>query len=276
MKSQRKRSVGFSSRSAVNTPNPTSEKVDFIRKGKKKKTITGFKENKNAFESKGNKFVVVEKEKKFEEAGVTRKKRNYVMYESKLGTEKERDMTKIGSTKIRNPQPRQEERIIQKKKRKEYLDNYQYHETKEIRHPKPTNTSIVSHKRLGDIIGGFFEETTYEKQVLRTDVGSAKPRQSTSVTRNKPYVRSIPSTQTYTRQPRNSNPPRTSSSANKDRKPAIPPVAKPRYSRPNVTPKISLKSSFRKKGGKKTYDAGKPSLTGSRTNTSTGRGRVRF
>ena len=269
---QRKRTVGFSSRSAVNTPNPASEKVDFIRKGKKKKTITGFKENKNAFESKGNKFVVVEKEKKFEEAGVTRKKRNYVMYESKLGTEKERDMTKIGSVGLRKPQPRQEEKIIQKKKRKEYLDNYQYHETKEIKHPKPTNTSYVAHKRLGDIIGGFYEETTYERQVLRTDAGAGKQRQSSSVTRNKPNVRNIPSTQTYKREPRKSYPVRPSSSANKDRKPAVP-SAKPRFSRPTATPQISLKSSFKKVGGRRTYDAGKPKFGGSRTNTSAGRGR---
>ena len=269
---QRKRTVGFSSRSAVNTPNPASEKVDLIRKGKKKKTITGFKENKNAFESKGNKFVVVEKEKKFEEAGVTRKKRNYVMYESKLGTEKERDMTKIGSVGLRKPQPRQEEKIIQKKKRKEYLDNYQYHETKEIRHPKPTNTSYVAHKRLGDIIGGFYEETTYERQVLRTDAGAGKQRQSSSVTRNKPNVRNIPSTQTYKREPRKSYPVRPSSSANKDRKPAVP-SAKPRFSRPTATPQISLKSSFKKVGGRRTYDAGKPKFGGSRTNTSAGRGR---
>ena len=269
---QRKRTVGFSSRSAVNTPNPASEKVDFIRKGKKKKTSTGFKENKNAFESKGNKFVVVEKEKKFEEAGVTRKKRNYVMYESKLGTEKERDMTKIGSVGLRKPQPRQEEKIIQKKKRKEYLDNYQYHETKEIRHPKPTNTSYVAHKRLGDIIGGFYEETTYERQVLRTDAGAGKQRQSSSVTRNKPNVRNIPSTQTYKREPRKSYPVRPSSSANKDRKPAVP-SAKPRFSRPTATPQISLKSSFKKVGGRRTYDAGKPKFGGSRTNTSAGRGR---
>ena len=269
---QRKRSVGFGNRPAVKTPNPASEKVDFIRKGKKKKTITGFKENKNAFESKGNKFVVVEKEKKFEEAGVTRKKRNYVMYESKLGTEKERDMTKIGSVGLRKPQPRQEERIIQKKKRKEYLDNYQYHETKEIKHPKPTNTSYVSHKRLGDIIGGFYEETTYERQVLRTDAGAGKQRQSSSVTRNKPNVRNVPSTQTYNREQRKSYPVRPSSSAGKDRKPAVP-STKPRFSRPNATPHISLKSSFKKKSGRKTYDAGKPKFGGTRTTTSTGRGR---
>ena len=269
---QRKRSVGFGNRPAVKTPNPASEKVDFIRKGKKKKTITGFKENKNAFESKGNKFVIIEKEKKFEEAGVTRQKRNYVMYESKLGTEKERDMTKIGKVGLRKPQPRQEERIIQKKKRKEYLDNYQYHETKEIKHPKPTNTSYVSHKRLGDIIGGFYEETTYERQVLRTDAGAGKQRQSSSVTRNKPNVRNAPSTQTYNREQRKSYPVRPSSSASKDRKPAVS-STKPRFSRPNATPHISLKSSFKKKSGRKTYDAGKPKFGGTRTTTSTGRGR---
>ncbi len=219
--------------------------------------------------------MVVEKEKKFEEAGVTRKKRNYVMYESKLGTEKERDMTKIGSTNLRKPQPRQEERIIQKKKRKEYLDNYQYHETKDIKHPKPTNTSYVSHKRLGEIIGGFYEETTYERQVLRTDAGAGKQRQSSSVTRNKPNLRNIPSTQTYSRQPRNSYPVRPSSSANKDRKPAAA-LTKPRFSRPNATPQIGLKSSFKKKEGRKTYDAGKPKRSIPKTTTSPGRGRRKY
>ena len=256
------------------TPAVSEDKLAMIRSGKKKKTITGFKENKNiTFENKGGKFVMVEKEKKFEEAGVTKKKRNFIMFESKLGTEKETDMTKIaGAKKLRAIEPRQEEKIIQKKKRKEYLDNYQYHETKEIRHPKPTNTSYVAHKRLGDIIGGFYEETTYERQVLRTDAGAGKQRQSSSVTRNKPNVRNIPSTQTYKREPRKSYPVRPSSSANKDRKPAVP-SAKPRFSRPTATPQISLKSSFKKVGGRRTYDAGKPKFGGSRTNTSAGRGR---
>ena len=270
MKSKRKRSVGFSNRSTVNTPNPASDKVDFIRKGKKQKTITGFKQNQNAFESKGNKFVIVEKEKKLEEAGVTRKKRNYVMYESKQGTEKERDMTKIGSTHLRQPQPRQEEKIIQKNKRKEYLDNYQYHETKDIKHPKPSNTSYVSHKRLGDIIGGFYEETTYERQVLRTDAGAPRLRQSSSVTRNKPNIRNAPSIQTYSSQPRKSYPVRSSSSANKDRKPDIP-VS--RFNRAIATPKAKLITSFKNVGGRRTYNAGRPSRSGKRTNTSSGRGR---
>lgn len=61
---------------------------------------------------------LLKKRKKFEEAGVTRKKRNYVMYESKLGTEKERDMTKIGSVGLRKPQPRQEEKNHPKEKKK--------------------------------------------------------------------------------------------------------------------------------------------------------------
>jgi len=150
-------------------PAVSEDKLAMIRSGKKKKTITGFKENKNiTFENKGGKFVMVEKEKKFEEAGVTRKKRNYVMFESKLGTEKETDMTKIaGAKKLRAVEPRQEEKIVQTKKKKEYLDNYQYHETKDL---KPeSKPSVVIHERLGDIVGGTVETSTYEKQTTVTD-----------------------------------------------------------------------------------------------------------
>ena len=40
----------------------------------KKKTVTGFKKNKNiTFSNKEGKFISVEKEKKFEEAGVAKK-----------------------------------------------------------------------------------------------------------------------------------------------------------------------------------------------------------
>ena len=151
------------------TPAVSEDKLAMIRSGKKKKTITGFKENKNiTFENKGGKFVMVEKEKKFEEAGVTKKKRNFIMFESKLGTEKETDMTKIaGAKKLRAVEPRQEEKIVQTKKKKEYLDNYQYHETKEL---KPdTKPSVVIHERLGDIVGGTVETSTYEKQTTVTD-----------------------------------------------------------------------------------------------------------
>jgi hypothetical protein len=180
---ERSRAVGFASKSPnpVLSANFTPEtKLDFIRKGKKKKTITGFKENKNVtFENKGGKFIVVEKEKKFEESAVTQRKNNFVKFESKLGTEKETDLTKIaGIKKTREIQPRTEEKIIQKKKKKEYLDNYQYHETVDIKHPKPNRISIVAHKRLGEIIGGTEEITTYERTV-KTTMGDGKPAQIT-------------------------------------------------------------------------------------------------
>ena len=140
----------------------SSDKLAMIRSGKKKKTVTGFKENKNiTFSNKEGKFIAVEKEKKFEESGVTKKKGNYIMFESKLGTEKERDMHKIeGARNKGKPGERQEEKIILTKKRKEYLDNYQYHETKDIRDGKPAE---VIHQRLGDIVGGVYEETTVTK-----------------------------------------------------------------------------------------------------------------
>lgn len=66
----------------------------------------------------GSKVIAVEKEKKVEEVGVTRKKRNFIMYESKLGTEKETDYTKIAAKKKREIQPRVEDRIVQKRKKK--------------------------------------------------------------------------------------------------------------------------------------------------------------
>ena len=204
---ERSRAVGFASKSPnpVLSANFTPEtKLDFIRKGKKKKTITGFKENKNVtFENKGGKFVVVEKEKKFEESAVTQRKNNFVKFESKLGTEKETDLTKIaGIKKTREIQPRTEEKIIQKRKKKEYLDNYQYHETVDIKHPKPNRISIVAHKRLGEIIGGTEEITTYERTV-KTTMGDGRPAQimrqkATSVkkTQNDPNK---PGTSTITR-----------------------------------------------------------------------------
>jgi hypothetical protein len=203
----RSKAVGFISKAPVPaSANFTPEnKLDFIRKGKKKKTITGFKENKNiTFENKGGKFVVVEKEKKFEETEVTKRKRNFVKFESKLGTEKETDMTKIeGAKKLRAIQPRQEEKIIQTRKRKEYLDNYQYHETVDIKHPKPNRVSIVEHKRLGDIISGFEEIASYEREV-RTTTGDGKPGQvlrtkATSVTKSQRGNKQ-PGTSTITKQ----------------------------------------------------------------------------
>ena len=150
-------------RYSVNDPS----KLAAIREGAIRKTDLGTNVNKGVIQSKGGKYVVVEKEKKFEEAGVKRKKRNYVLYESKLGTEKEKNLHKIEEAPKPKPKPkpapkpRVEEKIIQKKKRLEYLDNYQYHETKNIKNPK--RVSIVTHQRLGDIVGGVYEEHTYQR-----------------------------------------------------------------------------------------------------------------
>lgn len=163
------------SKSPIVVSAPDKEKLEMIRTGKKKKTVSGFKENKNIkLIQDGSKVIAVQKEKKVEEEGVTRKKRNFIMYESKIGTEKETDYTKIAAKKMRAPKPRVEEKIVQQRKRREYLDNYQYHETKSFRSPNP-RPALVVHQRLGDKVGGSYEEITYEK--FRT-IQSPQPRQS--------------------------------------------------------------------------------------------------
>jgi hypothetical protein len=139
------------------------------------------KENKNiTFENKGGKYVAVETEKKFEEAGVTKKKKNFIMFESKLGTEKDVDITKIAGAKAQPKiQPRTDERIVQKAKKIEYLDNYQYKETKDFgKNPRP---AVVIHKRFGDIFGGSSEEYSYQK--ITTTTGGNVPSQLQSTTK---------------------------------------------------------------------------------------------
>ena len=68
----------------------TSKKLDQIKTGAKIKRQPGGTEKKETIVAgkDGAKTVVHETEEKFEETAVLRKKRNYVMYESKLGTEK--------------------------------------------------------------------------------------------------------------------------------------------------------------------------------------------
>ena len=165
---------------SVNTSGVSQSKLEQIKSGAKKVTQIGdVSQNKKIIHAKGGKFHVTETEKKFEETGVRRKKRNYVMYESKLGTEKEKNLQKIhepvpkAKPKPAEPKPRQEEKIIQKKKKVQYLDNYQYHETKDIKDKNPNRVSIVTHQRLGDIVGGSYEETTYQKHTI-TDTGKGQ------------------------------------------------------------------------------------------------------
>ncbi len=165
----------------VVTKMTADEKMDIIRSGKRKRSLTGLKENKNiTFENKGGKYVAVETEKKFEEAGVTKKKKNFIMFESKLGTEKDVDITKIAGAKAQPKiQPRTDERIVQKAKKIEYLDNYQYKETKDFgKKPRP---AVVIHKRFGDIFGGSSEEYSYQK--ITTTTGGNVPSQLQSTTK---------------------------------------------------------------------------------------------
>ena len=160
----------------------TDEKMEIIRSGKRKRSLTGLKESKNiAFENKGGKYVAIETERKFEEAGVTKKKQNFIMFESKLGTEKDVDFTKISGPKAPvQIQPRKEERIVQKAKNIEYLDNYQYKETKEFgKKPRP---AIVIHKRFGDIFGGSIQESSYQKITTTTGGNVTSQQQTTTKT----------------------------------------------------------------------------------------------
>ena len=151
----------------VFTPNmDTAEKVNLIRSGKKKKTVSGFKENQKITTTKeGGKVIATQKEKKVEEVGVTRQKRNFIEFESKLGTERDLDLRRIAGPQRRAIEPRVEEKIVMKKKKKEYLDNYQYRETKNFK-KNPSKPSIVVHNRLGNIYGATvkrFNTKNYNK-----------------------------------------------------------------------------------------------------------------
>jgi hypothetical protein len=263
--------VGFNKQAVPASANFTPEnKLDFIRKGKKKKTITGFKENKNVtFENKGGKFVVVENEKKFEETEVTKRKRNFVKFESKLGTEKETDMTKIeGAKKLRAIQPRQEEKIIQTRKRKEYLDNYQYHETVDIKHPKPNRVSVVEHKRLGDIISGFEEVASFEREVRTTGGdgrGQVLRQKATSVTKSRGGNK--PSTSTVSKQTkREMKPYNSQTNLRSNQKIGQVNTTTRRFSRGNG------ETTQTKKETKVTQDGQTTTKTTTRTTRTTGRG----
>ena len=182
----------------------TQKKLEQIKSGGKTlRTTGGEKKNIVITGRDGSKVIQQQKEEKFEETGVTRKKRNYVMYEAKIGTETTTDITKIDAPRplpkpktpkpLRAPEPRIEEKIIIKKKRREYLDNYQYHETKDIKNPNPRFHVYVEHKRLGDVIGGTFEETSYQRQVFaqgsnRPKITEKKTKITTTGTANQPKL----------------------------------------------------------------------------------------
>ena len=158
---------------AVIVPKVDPSKLEKIKAGIKTKSESGVKQNQNVtVNARGDKIIAVQKEKKVEESGVTRKKRNFVMYESKTGTEKDVDLLKLqGAKKKAPPRPKVEETIISKHKKKEYLDNFQYHETKELKKKKP---AVVIHNRVSNPITGTVEESY--QQVIRTSNSAGKTR----------------------------------------------------------------------------------------------------
>ena len=99
---------------AVIVPSVDPSKLEKIKAGIKTKSESGVKHNQNVtVNARGDKIIAVQKEKKVEESGVTRKKKNFVMYESKLGTEKETDLQRIKGQKLKAPKPK---RVEEKKK----------------------------------------------------------------------------------------------------------------------------------------------------------------
>ena len=177
----------------LNAPELThNEKLAQIRSGKQlKRTKSGLQKKSVVVRGNdGSKIIKNQTEEKFEETGVTKKKRNYILYESKLSTEKNTQITEVKKKPVRQPSQRNEEKITIRKKRKEYLDNYQYHETKDLKEKNPKFKAIVEHKRLGDIIGGFYDETIVEH--TRYSSGTYQPKKNPTMYSTKTTVIKTP------------------------------------------------------------------------------------
>jgi len=82
-------------------------------------------------------------------------------------TQKSQSQPKTKTEKVvREVGPRREEVIQTVKRRNEYMDNFSYHETKDLKRNNPRYFVVVEHIRKGDIFGdGNFEKTSYERQV---------------------------------------------------------------------------------------------------------------
>ena len=77
-------------------PISKQEKLEQIRSGKKiKRTKSGLERSKVILSKKDLLITAKETKETFEESEVKRRKRNYIMYESKLGTDKNVEITKI-------------------------------------------------------------------------------------------------------------------------------------------------------------------------------------
>jgi hypothetical protein len=110
--------------------------------------------------------------KKFEFAEKLKEKRNYIMYLSGMGHEK-----KVIETIEQIPQDEPKDKIIEER---QIIDNYNYHETKDLKKKKdPRKVSVTHHQRLSSP----FERTVLKKYSSYT----SKPQQ-------KPYVTTIKKT----------------------------------------------------------------------------------
>ena len=99
------------------------------------------------------------KAEKVEDDGLAQKKVNY---QAKFGMGKE-------------PIFKNDEKIYQTKKKVQYLDNYQYHETKDIKNKDPNKASKVRHRRKGDIGGeSFYEQKTFQQRRMSNPENGAK------------------------------------------------------------------------------------------------------
>jgi hypothetical protein len=162
-----------------------------IRSGStSKKQVGSSVSKKTTFSGKSGKFHITETSQKFEESGVAKKKNNYVMFTSKLGTEKQKE--KLHQVRAAQPKPRKTETIIQTRKKKEYIDNYQYQESKDIRNTNPNRESIVRHRRLGEPVGGTYEQKTFTKRTT-TSSGMGPSLYSSQTTRTTTTSGAVPS-----------------------------------------------------------------------------------
>ena len=150
-----------------------------IKAGSTTKKKLGSSATTRTVQGKAGKFAITETSHKFEESGVAKKKKNYVMFQSKLGTEKQQGLTQIRAAQ---PKPRKVDTIIQTRKKKEYLDNFQYKETKDIKNNDPRKESFVRHRRLGEPVGGTYEQKTFTKR-SSTNRGSGPSLYSSTTTR---------------------------------------------------------------------------------------------
>ena len=96
--------------------------------------------------------------KKFEYAEKLKEKKNYILYVSGMGHER-RQIEEIEEM-VAKPEP-PKEKVVEVR---EIIDNYEYHETKNVKKKDPRRTSITHHERLSTP----FERTTLKKYSSHT------------------------------------------------------------------------------------------------------------